>query len=264
MFIYKNLELQTLEIDNKKDKNVFFVHGVTADYSNFNDFYPELSKEYNIYSINLPCHGDSQCNPELMNINSYIDILYQYILSLKLNNIYLIGHSMGGAIAMVLSAKIEPLIKKMILIAPLNETSMEIQKQLKYAFEAKTLLAKLAFVKRSYYHPLKMLFNKQINQNTKEWFIKHKDDLPYYRNLGNSMLDYDFLAQTRVAIEEFNKPLALIYGVGDDIINRLKIKAYFQSVQPNIQVFEVPKCGHNLWYENKAEAVKVVLDFLEK
>lgn len=69
----------------------------------------------NVYNIDLPGHGKSY-GPGRSTIEGYADVVQAFLEQLNLNDVTLVGHSMGGAIAQLLTIRQLPSIDKLILI----------------------------------------------------------------------------------------------------------------------------------------------------
>lgn len=101
--------------------DLLFIHGFCVDYS-YMLAAKELAKHFNVYMINLPGHGDNadHVKTEDMTVYRYCDYVIQYVEERKLNNFYLMGHSMGGAVVSLVENQLKNRIKGLILVAPHN------------------------------------------------------------------------------------------------------------------------------------------------
>ncbi|MEE3928239.1 alpha/beta hydrolase [Mycoplasmopsis ciconiae] len=258
---YEGTTLETLEMPNGFDKTIFLIHGITADFDNLKDITQKFKDSFNIYSINLPAHGKSGMSPQLMHIKQFADIIVKYIQDKQLTNIYLIGHSMGGVLAMLISQRIYDRLNRILLISPANLTTLDIKDKLEYAFSNSTLMSKITFIKYSYHKPFKALLNKEFRANSAKWAEEHKQFFPQYKELGKELMDESLLKEEGRLIKKFDKPLGLLCGKSDNIINQKKIYSYFETVKPNTDILKVPKCGHNPWRENKEQTLEAIESF---
>ncbi|WP_036464915.1 alpha/beta fold hydrolase [Mycoplasmopsis sturni] len=260
-FIYKNLELETLEINSNSDKTIFLIHGFTADFNNLKTITETYQKDFNIYSINLPAHGKSPATEEVMTLENYINILVGFIKEKDLKNIYLVGHSMGGLLASLIVNKIENRVVKTLLIAPANLTSIEIKDKLEYAFSNTTLWSKITFLRLSTHNMFKFLFDKKFKAASAKWWEEHKQYTSMLTKLGRVVLDKDVLIKEEEELKKYKKPLAILYGRSDQIIYQKKIGAYYLKIKPSAQLYVIPKCGHNPWRENKKGVISALNEF---
>lgn len=112
---------------NKKG-TILFIHGYCVDYSYFvcADRFPN----YDVWMVNLPGHGNNTVPPDKkiykkqLTIDNITNFVVNFINDNQLQNIILIGHSMGGAIASFVYKLIPDKIQKIILISPANFASV--------------------------------------------------------------------------------------------------------------------------------------------
>lgn len=62
-----------------------------------------MSKKYEVVSLDLPCFGESDVTDNDWSMDDYVDLLISFIEERHLENIILIGHSLGGLISLYLS-----------------------------------------------------------------------------------------------------------------------------------------------------------------
>lgn len=93
---------------------LLFLHGAGGSHL---DWPPALQRiqETAVYNLDLPGHGRS-APPGCNSINAYADSVVAFIDELKLQQVVLIGHSMGGAIAQHLALRQHPALAGLILI----------------------------------------------------------------------------------------------------------------------------------------------------
>jgi triacylglycerol lipase len=101
--------------------DLLFIHGFCVDHSYFTAA-KELSKYFNIYMIDLPGHGANTegATQDDMHLQKLADYIVSYVEYKKLNNFYLMGHSMGGGLVSMVENQISDKIRKLILLCPFN------------------------------------------------------------------------------------------------------------------------------------------------
>ena len=68
-----------------------------------------------VYAIDLPGHGRSD-SPGCDTIGAYADVVEEFITTLDLRNVVVLGHSMGGAIAQTIALRHLPQVSGLILL----------------------------------------------------------------------------------------------------------------------------------------------------
>ena len=81
-------------------KSVVFVHGACEN-SSFWNHQKVLSDRYRIITMDLPGHGKSESMDSEILIRNYSEIVSEFIAKTCPEKAVLVGHSMGGAIALL-------------------------------------------------------------------------------------------------------------------------------------------------------------------
>lgn len=100
---------------------IVFLHGLFGNLDNLAILAREFSQNYQVIQIDLRNHGLSPWSDE-MNYALMADDVFKLINQLSLQNIILVGHSMGGKVAMQLTQIAPHLIAHMVVldIAPIS------------------------------------------------------------------------------------------------------------------------------------------------
>ena len=113
-----------LELDGKrvsylkggKGETLLFLHGLWVDSSGYIDLLKELSKEFTVYALDLPGFGKSFIPDNIYSYEDYAEVIHKFLRKLTIKKTYLLGHSMGGGMAVVFSSLYPRYVKKLILI----------------------------------------------------------------------------------------------------------------------------------------------------
>jgi pimeloyl-ACP methyl ester carboxylesterase len=94
---------------------LFFIHGLAINSLVWKYLIESLQNDFRCIAIDLPGHGESWKYRGTFSMSFYAQTVRAAIEKMGLKNITIIGHSMGGQIAILLSLQIAPLIEKLIL-----------------------------------------------------------------------------------------------------------------------------------------------------
>jgi pimeloyl-ACP methyl ester carboxylesterase len=116
------------------DPPILFVHGWTCNHTHWRDQVPHFAKKHRVVALDLRGHGQSDKPDEDYSIASFADDLAWLIPHLGLDRPVVVGHSMGGSIAMALARKHPALTRAVVLvdspIHPLPEAMAPLRDQL--------------------------------------------------------------------------------------------------------------------------------------
>jgi pimeloyl-ACP methyl ester carboxylesterase len=193
--------------------------------------------------------GENPLPLQAWNIDNYVEWVENYCEENNLSQIFLLGHSFGGAVATKFVLKKPEIIEKLFLVA-----ASGIRKK---SFK-KTLIKKTAnFFKKFEFLPFFNFFRKVFYK-----FIIKSD---YLNAQKGSVIRETYLRVIKQNIsDDFSKisvPTVLIWGKNDDI-TPLK-HAYFIKEQISGAKLEIlPNIKHNPHRENPELLVKKIIAFL--
>lgn len=126
-------------IKKGKGKPVILIHGWNCSIPFWDQNINEFSKNYCIYALDLPGFGDSPPTLKHYSINEYTELLKDFMGKLNIKKTVLVGHSMGGAIALDFIEKYPNKVEKLVLIDTLIKKVPFILKFLLIPFIGKKL-----------------------------------------------------------------------------------------------------------------------------
>lgn len=98
------------------DENVLLIHGFGGDLDNWLFNIDALGEVATVYALDLPGHGQSTKTLDNPGLSSLTSALSGFMDKLGIASAHLVGHSMGGAIAMQLAAEQPSKVKSLTLI----------------------------------------------------------------------------------------------------------------------------------------------------
>jgi len=102
-------------ITTGKGMPLLFLHGGGVSAFTYKNNFELLSQKYHVIAPDIPCFGESSIPNKLWDFEDFANFFSQFVDSLKLDEITLVGHSFGGGIALNLAPKNKK-ISKLILI----------------------------------------------------------------------------------------------------------------------------------------------------
>lgn len=115
----KVYEYDVAYIDEGSSSDVLlFIHGLGSYLKAWDRNITVLKNSFRCIAVDLPGYGKSSKQIHNGTVEFYREFLNEFIKILDLHNITLVGHSMGGQIALSYVINFPDIIKKLILAAP--------------------------------------------------------------------------------------------------------------------------------------------------
>jgi pimeloyl-ACP methyl ester carboxylesterase len=116
------------------DPPLLFVHGWTCNHTHWRDQLPHFAKKHRVVALDLRGHGKSDAPDQDYGIDGFVGDVAWFIRELGLQKPVIIGHSMGGVIAMNLARRHPDLARAIVMvdspITPLPEATRAIAEPL--------------------------------------------------------------------------------------------------------------------------------------
>lgn len=197
------------------ETNLVFIHGNSSSTDAFkNQFISTQFDTYRLIALDLPGHGNSE-NSKEYSVSFFAAILTQFIQQLKLKNVILIGHSLGGHVAI----QSIPYLNNCMGLFLISSTLLESIKSLEEAFVPHPAVA-LLFKNELSTIDINLLTLSLTNNENASLIKEHinvTDEL-FREKLYASIQPEKFVDEISIA-KELTIPLAIVIGSDDDFIN---------------------------------------------
>jgi pimeloyl-ACP methyl ester carboxylesterase len=241
---------------------VVLLHGFAEDGTIWQNQEPALSQSYRLLIPDLPGSGRSSFNPQLKSIDDLAEPLIQMLDAEQIENCVLIGHSMGGYIAMAFAEKYPDKINGLGLFHSTALGDNEEKKSArKKGIEFITQNGADAFVKQSFPNLFAENFRQEHPEIVSELIKRYNNFnsrslVSYY----NAMMDRP--DRTHV-LKEIKKPVLFVIGEKDSIIpidnslqeSRLADLCYIHILE---------KAAHMGMWECGLESINLLKEFLNQ
>ena len=259
--IYKDgqqieFEKNTINFNDKNFQTLFLFHGLYGRGKNWQTFSKKLSKEKKqiAVTVDLRNHGGNDFAEDLSYILMMDDIisLFNYLGIEKTN---LLGHSMGGKLAMVISLLAPKYVNKVIIadVAPINyenendhnliiNSLLDMNLELiKSRGEADVLLSE--YIDQKFLRSF-LLQNLQLVDGKYKWSL----NLKVIKKSLNDLRKFPTIKN----INKFDKKVLCIYGGKSTYVKEEYFKI-FENFFSNIFFHEIKDADHFLHIENPLE-----------
>lgn len=118
-FTINNQTIHVKEEGNPKKQLALLIHGWSSSSYAMSPLLPMLSRRYHCLAVDLPGYGDSAPSAQPESIEHYAELIAELIRQTNPSQgAVVVGHSMGGMIALTLATKYPDLVERLILLCP--------------------------------------------------------------------------------------------------------------------------------------------------
>jgi len=255
-------------------RTLLFVHGLGANLKAWQKNVDSLSRDYRCIALDLPGYGKSGKGDYDYNMTFFAVQVRGFIAALDLKKVVLVGHSMGGQIALTAALLDSTRLEKLVLLAPAGiETFSEAEKNW-----------------------FKAVYTPEVVKNTPPEQIRRNFLLNFFEWPADAEFMYEdrlFLRQTAEydawcrmipqcvmgmlnqpvfdRLAEISLPTLILYGENDYLIpnqilhkgqNTQQIALLAQSKIPGSRVQVIPRCGHFVQWEQADATNQAIREFL--
>ena len=236
---------------------VVLIHGFGGDLNNWLFTQPSLAETHRVIALDLPGHGGSSKDVGSGDLTTLSRTLSAFLDVLDISQAHLVGHSLGGAVALRIALDGPARIASLSLICPTG-----LGKEIDGAFMRDFITAG----RRKQLLPvLEKLFADKSLVST-----AMAEDLLKFKRIDGAQSSLAMIAtanfgegrQEEVLVgrlaELGSLPVQVIWGQEDQII-----PAWHAAALPeNVKTHMLPGAGHMPHLENAAEVNRILLDFI--
>jgi 2-hydroxymuconate-semialdehyde hydrolase len=267
----KYIEVRGIKTHYHEDGNgepLLLIHGSgpgVSAWANWRLVFPILSQHYHLYAPDVVGFGYTERPKDIQySVNVWVEHMIDFIETMNLGKISIIGNSMGGALALHIANRRPDLVKKLILMGsvgiefPITEEldavwgytpSFENMRKLIATFSNDQSMADNDNL-------VEMRYQASIQEGFQEAFSA-MFPAPRQRHVNA-------LALTEEQLGEIDIPVLLIHGREDRIIPLEKTSWNLSQIIPNAQLHVFPNCGHWVQIEKTQPFIGQAIEFLNR
>ncbi|KQL35059.1 alpha/beta fold hydrolase [Psychrobacillus sp. FJAT-21963] len=240
-------------IDEGQGEVLFLIHGFCGSSAYWSRVVPLLANQYRVIAIDLPGHGESEVQDSVNQIDNYADFIHQFLDSLELDKVTMLGHSLGGYITLAFAEKYSERLNGFSLI---HSTGFPDSEEAKKGRDTSALKIDDEGIEVFVDGLIPKLFapnNVKSHQNLVEEAIK----IGYSTSpIGakNALMAMRDRKDRREIINITKLPVVLVAGAEDQLIPSEKT---FTANGVNIKQVVLKDVGHMSMYEAPKELVKI-------
>ena len=248
------------------------LHGLYGASDNWISIAKKLEDQFTVYIPDLRNHGHSP-HTTTHTFQDMTDDLFRFFNDHSITKAIILGHSMGGKLAMMFSAEYPELVKCLIVadIAPKSYNSLNqifksvLQHELILELMEELNLVAVDsrkeidhFLSEKLHDPsLRQFLIKNIHRN-KEGYFEWKINVPvlkYALRSITSEVNTEWFADRQPIL---NYPVTFIRGLNSEYISDIDIPA-IKKIYPEAKIIDIPDAGHWLHAEQPEKFIDAVL-----
>ena len=238
-------------IEKGEGQVIIILHGLMGGLSNFKDVIDFFSsKGYKVIIPELPIYS---LPLKTTTVTAFSDFLEDFIKYKNLNNVILLGNSLGGHIGLIYSNKNPNFVKSLILTGSsgLYENSMGESYPKRENYE---------YIKRK---TQEVFYNSRVatKEIVDEVFetVNNREKLVRTLAIAKSAIRHNMSEE----LPNIKTPTLLIWGE-NDLVTPPEVATEFKSLLPNSNLKWIKKCGHAPMMEHPKEFNTILFDWLSK
>lgn len=240
-----------------KGKAIIFLHGFLENSKMWNEVISSLPNDYQYVTIDLPGHGKSGMIDGISTMESMAEVVQAIVDKLAIKEAIIIGHSMGGYVALALADKHPDVVMGLCLLnstpfsdtperQELRERAIEVMKKDKRTFISISI--------SNLFAPENILkFNKETNTIKKEAYSMT------IVAIESSLRGMKMRPDRASIFKNLDCKKLMVLGKKDNLIDVDRHNEFFDT---HVQI-EVLEGGHMLHIENKSEITYIIKRFIE-
>lgn len=218
---------------------IVMLHGLMGGLSNFEPTIEYFSKKYKVIVPELPIYDLPLLSTSVKSLTNWV---YRFLEHKNLNDVILLGNSLGGHIGLLMSKLHPEKVKALVLTGSsgLYESSMGDSYPKRGNYE---------FIKKKcedvFYDP-KMATDEIVNQVFS--IVNDRNKAIRTLSIAKSAIRHNMAKD----LPNMNLPVCLIWGKNDPVTPP-NVAEEFQKLLPNSELFWIDKCGHAAMMERPNE-----------
>lgn len=242
--------IRALEAGPEDAPVLLFLHGYGGDLTGWSLIQPALSADFRTIALDLPGHGGSSKAVATGSLEELTAAVRAAMDALAVERAHLVGHSLGGAIAIALARRDPGRITALTLIAPAG-LGPEIAIDYIDGFQRETRAKKLGAVLEMLTHDPSLIGRAMVEEVLK---YKRLDGVAEAlakiaaAHFGGGRQQYDL----RPAFAHMDVPVRVIWGRADRILPA----AHARDLPPSVQVTLLDACGHLPQVERAEDVIR--------
>lgn len=243
-------------------QTILILHGLFGMGDNWRSIARRLESDFQCILVDLRNHGRSPHDPE-MTFRVMMQDVYELIQDLELENVILLGHSMGGKIAMELALTYPETVDRLIIVDIAPKVYPPHHSQVIRAIRA---LDPAACSTRE---DAERVLREYLSgdESTIQFLMKNLSRIPeggfeWKANMDGIIIAYEHMMEDISFIHPYLGPTLFVRGENSGYVLDSDLP-FIHQLFPEAQFVTIPQAGHWVHADNPEGFVRAILPFLQ-
>jgi len=257
-------DLEVVEEGPRSGSPIVLIHCFTCAINYWGKMMPALARQHRVIAIDLLGHGGSEKPKSGYSVSNQADLIAQALAKLGVSDAEVVGHSLGGAVAVALAQQSPALVNRVFIVdTPPTHEEGDLGLVAKLGFapvigEAFWRIKPDFAVRKG----LEVAFAPGFK--VPDEFVEDVDRMTFsaYDDSASGFDDYTKEEPLDRRMAETGKPLMVIMGAEEQIIDEpAKRLAEYRATVPGTETKLISGAGHSPNVEKPAQTAALVLGF---
>jgi pimeloyl-ACP methyl ester carboxylesterase len=242
--------------DTGKGTTIVMLHGFLENQSMWDNYIATFSKKNRVVTIDLLGHGATECLGYVHTMEDNADAVHAVLSELRIRKVILVGHSMGGYVALAFAELYPEYVKGLVL---LNSTATADSKERKRNRDRA-----IRAVKQSFVNFISLSIANLFSEENRERLVKEIESVKNkalktpLQGILASLEGMKIRTDREVLLHLTPFPKLLVLGEKDPVLPHNETKQQVENTDVQLVVFPD---GHMSTIENEIELTAVLLKF---
>lgn len=253
--IHLDNRLVHYEVVGRRGQPILFLHSWLGSWRYWLPTMDHISDRYRAYALDFWGFGESDRHESMYSLSEYVTMLYRFMDYLGLAKINLVGHGLGGMVAIrAASEQPERFLKVLAVNTPLQGAQIQV------AVRPGALSRLLGRTNPTNIWTRSVRHANLTDQQMLAEIIEDTESLS--EAVVQRVLDTILTADLRPDLERLERPLLAVYGEKDSIVSMAPTGLLREEHGQLQQIIQLPRSNHFPFLDQTTTFNRMLQDFL--
>jgi pimeloyl-ACP methyl ester carboxylesterase len=252
---------------------LLFLHGLSGCWQNWLENIPDFARDHRVIAVDLPGFGASPMPPDAISITGYARMLVALLDELGIDDVQIVGNSMGGFIGAEIAIRNPERVRRLVLVAAAGLSMRQMRHERRRGVRPRVENVLFFALGRLASHSDVVVRSSHLRRALLALIVAHPERLPgplileQAHGAGKPGFDAALDAMTgypiRDRLGEVACPALIVWGEEDRLVP-LRDASEFEWLIPDARRVIYADTGHMVMFERPARFNADVRAFLQE